>query len=123
MIKKNDSNMIYIISILLTVIKLSNCSNSQSSGFYFPATSVYAKSADLNTLYAISTSGQTVYRMNYTRDFSTITYNYTTAHTKVGTAIAVSTSEHYFATGSADYTIEVVEAFTKTRICRFSGYN
>lgn len=84
--------MIKIICCLLILVGFSSCSNSQTAGFPFPSTNVFTKSANLNNIYAISLDGKSVYRMDYTRDFTTVTYNYSTAHTKSCTALAVSPS-------------------------------
>jgi hypothetical protein len=66
----------------------------------FPQTNVFTKTTDLNALYAVGLTDFKVYRMNYTRNLTSPTYNYTTSHTKKASAIAVSLSERYFATGS-----------------------
>lgn len=61
--------------------------------------------------------------MNYTRFPITVSYTYITSQTKKIRVIGISRGEKYFATGSEDYSIEVVQGFTKTKVCTFMNLN
>ena len=82
----------------------------------------YAVSPAGNALY-IGTQGRAINRYNYTKYIYTPTFTYSTSHTKDIRVIGVSKGEHYFASGSEAYLIEVVEAFTQTKICTLEHYN
>lgn len=80
-----------IPSILIILTKIITCTEISFSAVSMPATNVFAKSKDLNSLYAASLTGSTIYRMNYTRYFTLpMTYNYTTSHTAPVRSIGVS---------------------------------
>lgn len=85
-------------------------------------TVTYAVSPDGNALY-IATTGREIKRYNYTKFINAATFTYSTSHTKDIRVIGVSAGEHYFASGSEDYLIEVVVAFTQTKICTLEHYN
>jgi WD40 repeat protein len=65
-----------------------------------------------------------IYRLNYNRNASyNGAYIYQTTHTKKIRTIGVSPRETFFATGSEDFTIEVVRTIQKAQICKFITFN
>ena len=82
----------------------------------------YAVSPDGNALY-IGTTNKEIRRYNYTKFLGSPSFTYTTSHSKDISAIGVSQGEYYFASGGDDYLIEVVVAFTQTKICTLEHYN
>lgn len=79
-----------LLLLFISLVQFVLPSQVYLSPFTFPQTNVFTKSSDLTSLYAVGTSDFKVYRMNYTRYFTTVSYSYTTSHTKKVRSIALS---------------------------------
>lgn len=85
---------IHMALALIAVLMLREVltTNTFFGSISFVNTNIFTKSKDLNSLYAVGTTDFKVYRVNYTRNLTTASYNYnySTTHTKKARAIAVS---------------------------------
>ncbi len=83
-----------ILWALMTVLLVREgvANNAYFGSISFASTNVFTKSKDLNSLYAVGTTDFKVYRVNYTRNLTSASfnYNYSTTHTKKVRSIAVS---------------------------------